>query len=267
MKRTTPGRAGTALTRGATLLLGTLLVASIAVGNPLSAATGTASEAAHRKTTIGTLAGGAGDQRVGTRHVALLIGDSQSAGAARVSGKRTWTQTALRAAGYDVRFVGAGGTGYVASNSAGALNYPSALKQHRWTLPEAAPALIVLEGGGNDARIGAADAQILLGVRETVGKLKARYPSSYLPMVGPLAGSAAPGSSRRVAVDALLDTYAREQGITFASAGQWLKKYQLTGLMADQVHLTQPGHDVLALAFADQIRALDLPAAEATGLR
>ncbi len=264
MKRTTPGRARTALPRGATQVLGTLLVASVAVGNPVSAATGRGFDAVPGNTLSGVAAG---DHHVGTRRIAVLIGDSQSAGAARVSGNRTWTQSALRAAGYDVRFSGAGGTGYVASNSAGALNYPSALKQHQWTLPESAPALIVLEGGGNDARIGASDARILLGARETVGTLKARYPTSHLLMVGPLAGSTAPGSARRVAVDALLGTFAREQGITFVSAGHWLTKYHLTGLMADQVHLTQAGHDVLAVAFAEQVRALDLDAAEAGGMR
>ena len=267
MERTTPGRARTALTRGVTVILGTLLVASIAVGNPLSMATGTTSTSVPSNATLGVLAAGAGDHRAGTREVALLVGDSQSAGAARVPGNRTWTQTALRAAGYDVHFVGAGGTGYVASNSSGALNYPAALKQHRWILPRGAPALIVLEGGGNDARIGASDAQILQGARETVSALKARYPSSYLLMVGPLSGSATPGSARRVAVDTLLGTDAREQGISFASAGQWLTTYHLSGLMADRVHLTQAGHDVLALAFADQLRALDLTAAEATGGR
>jgi hypothetical protein len=52
------------------------------------------------------LRGGSGLQVADPDRSALLIGDSQSGGAAGVPADRTWAQTALRDAGYDVRFVG-----------------------------------------------------------------------------------------------------------------------------------------------------------------
>ncbi|MHA7243626.1 SGNH/GDSL hydrolase family protein [Paeniglutamicibacter antarcticus] len=190
--------------------------------------------------------------------MALLIGDSQSAGAANVPGNRTWTQSALRAAGYNIQFLGAGGTGFVSSNAAGALNYPSALKQHRWALPSIAPALIVVEGGGNDATIGASNAQILLGAAETINALQKQYPSSQLLMVGTLAGSSTDSGARRIAVDALLGTYARQIHVPFVSTGHWVKSYHLIGLMADKVHLTQAGHDVLSAVLTQRLAQLNL---------
>lgn len=272
---------------GTSLLLGALLVTSVAGGQLVSRATGTGPDTVPRdtgihvsavpaaKTPLGdktaaamstnatpadshTAVAGATDESVGVREVALLIGDSQSAGAADVPGEDTWMQAALRTAGYDVQFLGAGGTGYVASNSKGGLNYPSALEQNRWKLPSTAPALIVIEGGGNDARTGASDGKILRGAEEVVGALETQYPTSQLLIVGTLAGTAGPRGARRTAVDSLLGTYAREHGIAFVSTGHWLTKYQVTGLMADQVHLTQAGHDVLAVALAGRLRELHL---------
>lgn len=257
----------------ASILLGTVLVSWAAIGNFQPSAVGSPTSAAQsvsssqRSLSSTPQASGAGssaglghaaNQGLATRKLALLIGDSQSAGAANVPGNRTWTQSALRAAGYDVQFVGAGGTGFVASNNSGALNYPSALKQQRWALPSVPPALIVVEGGGNDATIGASDAQILLGVSETINALQDQYPSSKLLMVGTLAGSSTAGGARRTAVDELLGTYAQQNHVPFVSTGHWVKSYQLTGLMADKVHMTQAGHDILAIALTQRLAQLNV---------
>lgn len=83
----------------------------------------------------------------------LLIGDSQSEPA------DGWPRLGLAAAGYDVYFCGRGGTGYVAANGATG-NYVDALQRGDWQLPSGTPALIVVEGGGNDAAGGASNAQI-----------------------------------------------------------------------------------------------------------
>ncbi|MDO5754139.1 MAG: hypothetical protein Q4P21_13880, partial [Arthrobacter sp.] len=53
---------------------------------------------------------------------AVLIGDSQSSGMRGVKGVHTWVEAGLAARGYKVRFLGAPGTGYVASSKAG-VNY------------------------------------------------------------------------------------------------------------------------------------------------
>lgn len=193
-----------------------------------------------------------------TTKTALLVGDSQSAGAANVPGARTWTQSALRAAGYEVQFAGAGGIGFVASNGSGSPNYPTSLTQNRWALPSGAPALVVVEGGGNDARTGATDAQILQGADATVQALHHRYPTSRMLMIGTLSGVRSPAGSRRAEVDRLLGDYARTRQIAFVGAGDWLARYSLVGSLADDVHLTQDGHDVLAGVLATRLATLHL---------
>ncbi|MBG6218887.1 acyl-CoA thioesterase-1 [Arthrobacter sp. CAN_A6] len=210
--------------------------------------------------------GGPGEHLADARRTALLIGDSQSGGAAGVPCERTWTQTALRNAGYDVQFLGAGGTGFVASNGdAGAKNYPSALQQGQWVMPCTAPALIVVEGGGNDATQGASDEQILGGADRLMTSLTKAYPTSKVLMVGTLARGADDGGARRSAVDGLLGSYAYEHNIAYISVGDWLTTYQVTGLMADGVHLAQAGHDRLAVALADHLHSLRLAQPNLTG--
>jgi acyl-CoA thioesterase-1 len=188
---------------------------------------------------------------------ALLIGDSQSGGAAGVPADRTWTQAGLRGAGYDVRFVGAGGTGFVATTSR-ATNYPSALTQAQWILPCTDPALIVIEGGGNDAAQGATDAQITDGANTVIDTLTKTYPSSVIVMIGTLARGAAAGGGRRTAVDGVLGAYALSHHLAFISAGDWLTRYQASSQLADGVHLTQAGHDQLAGVLGTELNKLQL---------
>ncbi len=241
-----------ALAVAAGISLALLLGTSPRAEPPTPSAVGTASTAGHAE---------AVPQRAGpaaTAKTALLLGDSQSAGAANVPGHRTWTQTALRAAGYDVQFVGTGGIGFVASNGSGSPNYPTSLNQDRWALPPGAPALVVIEGGGNDARTGATDAQILQGADATVQELHHRYPTSRMLMIGTLSGVRSPAGSRRAEVDRLLGNYARTRQIAFVGAGDWLARYDMAGNLADDVHLTQDGHEVLAGVLATRLAALHL---------
>ncbi len=210
--------------------------------------------------------GGPGKHLVDAPKTALLIGDSQSGGAAGVPGDRTWTQTALRNAGYTVQFLGAGGTGFVAANASGGFkNYPSALEQGQWVMPCTAPGLIVVEGGGNDATTGASNAQILSGADQLMTSLRKAYPTSQVLMVGTVARSSDDGGSRRTEVDGLLGSYAHQHNIAYVSVGDWLTRYQMTGLMADKVHLSQAGHDRLAMALADHLNSLGLTASDLTG--
>ncbi len=189
---------------------------------------------------------------------ALLIGDSQSGGAAGVPADRTWTQAGLRGAGYDVRFVGAGGIGFVATNRGGATNYPTALAQGHWVMPCSDPALIVVQGGGNDAAQGATDAQITGGAGAVVDSLSRAYPSSTIVLIGTLARAAADGGGRRTAVDGVLGAYAAHHRLAFISPGDWLTRYQAGTQLADRVHLTQAGHDRLAAVLGVQLESLRL---------
>lgn len=182
---------------------------------------------------------------------ALLIGDSQSEPTAG------WPRQGLTAMGYDVFFCGLGGTGYVVANGKTG-NYIDALQRGDWKLPYGEPPLVVIEGGGNDAARGATDAQIVANADRLIASLRQRYPGSKLAMIGTLARGANYGGGRRTQVDALLGTVAAKHGIAFVSVGDWLTKYNLTGQMADGVHMNNTGHGALGKILAARLNELGL---------
>lgn len=190
-----------------------------------------------------------------TRNVAVLIGDSQS------EPSFGWPRQGLAAAGYKVFFCGRGGTGYVASNGKTG-NYIDALQRGDWKLPYGTPPLVVLEGGGNDAARGATNAQIVANAERLIASIQQRYPAARVIMVGTLARGAHYGGGRRSEVDTLLGKVADRHGLTFVSAGDWLTRYNLTGSMADGVHLTRQGHAALGAVFSQRLESLGLDYAD-----
>lgn len=188
---------------------------------------------------------------------AVLIGDSQS------EPKDSWPRQALEAVGYHVQFCGLGGTGFVAANGTTG-NYPDALQRGDWKLPYGAPPLVVVEGGGNDAARGATDTQITANAQRLLASLKQRYPDAKMVMIGTLARGAAHGGGRRSEVDALLSTVAEKNAIPFISAGDWLVRYNLTGQLADTVHMNATGKKALAGVLETRIRDLELDITSAT---
>lgn len=184
---------------------------------------------------------------------AVLIGDSQAVGT------NSWPQLALRKLGYSVRFAGAGGTGFVAANaSSGAANYYDSLTSNTWVLPHGDPALVIVEGGGNDAAQGASDGEILAGADALILRLKRTYPSSRFVLIGTLSRSARDGGGRRNEVDSLLGALAEKRGIPFVSAGEWLTTYKLEDHLADQVHLSQEGNEQAAEVLERSLAALEV---------
>ncbi|MDQ0144827.1 SGNH/GDSL hydrolase family protein [Pseudarthrobacter niigatensis] len=181
----------------------------------------------------------------------LLIGDSQ---AEPVDG---WPRLGLAAAGYNVYFCGRGGTGYVAANGATG-NYIDALQRGDWLLPSGTPALIVVEGGGNDAAGGASNAQIARNAERLVAELRTRYPGTRLAMIGTLARGANDGGGRRSEVDAVLGAVAGANGLPFISAGDWLTRYGLAKDLADAVHMNSDGRRALGGILAARLRELGL---------
>jgi acyl-CoA thioesterase I len=188
------------------------------------------------------------------REVAVVIGDSQAAGAAGVSGNATWPLRAVATLGYRPVFRGAGGTGFV-SAAASAGNYLTALRQEEWLLPHGEVGLVVVQGGGNDARIGAGNADIRANAGALLAELRKSYPRSPLVLVGTLARAASDGGGRRNEVDALLAGVAAEHGAAFVSAGDWLTTEGLAAELADGVHLTAEGHRLAARVLARELRA------------
>jgi acyl-CoA thioesterase-1 len=189
------------------------------------------------------------------RHTAVLIGDSQAAG------PHTWPQIALRQLGYTVSFAGAGGTGFVAANQhSGAANYYDAFTSNTWVLPHGDPALVVVQGGGNDAANGASDGDILASANALLLGLERTYPASRLVLIGTLSRSPRDGGGRRSEVDTLLRDFATKRGITFVSPGDWLTTYKLKGFLADEVHLTSTGAQKAAVVLEQKLAALKLGA-------
>ncbi|HKU02646.1 MAG TPA: SGNH/GDSL hydrolase family protein [Arthrobacter sp.] len=181
----------------------------------------------------------------------LLIGDSQSE---PVDG---WPRLGLAAAGYNVYFCGRGGTGYVAANGATG-NYIDALQRGDWLLPTGTPALIVVEGGGNDAAGGASNAQIVRNAERLITELRTRYPGTRLAMIGTLARGANDGGGRRSEVDAVLGAVAGANGLPFISTGDWLTRYGLAKDLADAVHMNPDGRRALGGILAGRLRELGL---------
>ena len=188
--------------------------------------------------------------------LAVLIGDSQSAGAWGVPSQDTWVVLGLAARGYKVRFMGAGGTGFTAKTSQAA-NYPDSLESGKTILPHGNPALVVVQGGGNDASTGASDAAILANAGRLLRDLKASYPKSGFLFIGTLARGSQSGGSR-VHVDSLLAGFARRNGIDFVSPADWITRYGVAGKMADRVHLTESGHRDLAKVLSERLKELKL---------
>lgn len=190
-----------------------------------------------------------------TSNVAVLIGDSQS------EPSYGWPRQGLAAAGYKVFFCGRGGTGYVASNGETG-NYIDALQRGDWKLPYGTPPLVVIEGGGNDAARGASNAQIVANAERLIASIQQRYPAARVLMVGTLARGAHYGGGRRSEVDTLLGQVADRHGLTFVSAGDWLTRYNLTGSMADGVHLNRQGHAALGAVFGQRLESMGLDYAD-----
>jgi len=194
---------------------------------------------------------------------AVLIGDSQSGGASGVKASDTWVGLGLAARGYKVSMIAVGGTGFVSNTSAWP-NYPDAVESGKAVLPFGNPALVVVQGGGNDASRGVPDAEILTNAARLLKDLKVTYPRSKILFIGTLAKGSADGGGRRTQVDTLLAGFAHSNGLNFVSAGDWVTRYGVSGKMADGVHLTGEGHKVLAGVLSDKLKSMGLngPAAK-----
>jgi acyl-CoA thioesterase-1 len=188
----------------------------------------------------------------------LLIGDSQSEPA------DGWPRQGLSAAGYKVFFGGRGGTGFVSANGTTG-NYVDALLRGDWLLPSGTPALIVIQGGGNDAASGASDSQIAGNAGRLITELQARYPGTRIAMIGTLARGENNGGGRRTEVDALLGSVAAAHGLPFVAVGDWLTRYSLVKDLADTVHMNPAGRQKLGTLLEGRIRDLGLDRKQTAG--
>jgi acyl-CoA thioesterase I len=181
----------------------------------------------------------------------LLIGDSQS------EPLNGWPRQGLEAAGYKVYFAGRAGTGFASAHGATG-NYLDALLEGDWLLPSGTPALIVLQGGGNDAASGASDTRIAANAGRLIAELQSRYPGTRIAMIGTLARGEGNGGGRRTEVDGLLGSVAAVHGLPFVSVGDWLTRYGLAKDLADAVHMNANGRQALGVLLARRLRELGL---------
>lgn len=184
--------------------------------------------------------------------IALVIGDSQADGAAGVPGSMAWPRLAAEAAGYVPLFRGRGGTGFTAARP-DAANYVTALRTQQWLVPHGGVGLVVIQGGGNDARVGAGDAEIADGAIELVRELRRSYPTAPMVMVGTLARAADDGGGRRHEVDAVLARAAAAAGVSFVPAGDWITRLGLGPHLVDGTHLDAAGHRLAADALLAEL--------------
>lgn len=179
---------------------------------------------------------------------AVLIGDSQS------EPTDSWVRRGLQRAGYSVYFAGSGGTGFSVGITK-VHDYADALRLGDWRLPAGSPALVVVQGGGNDATRNASDTAIASGARTLFAELRRTYPGARIVMVGTLSRSAADGGGRRTQVDAVLRRTAAGLDATFISCGDWISRYGLAADLADGVHLLPSGKARLTPVLADALAA------------
>ena len=189
---------------------------------------------------------------------AVIIGDSQAAGARGVPSAQTWPLQGLRQAGLKPIFRGKGGIGFVAHWKANGPNFLEGIRGGDYVLPFGRPALVVIEGGGNDARLGASDAEIAANARALIVELRKSYPASPMVMIGTLSRSYVDGGGRRLEVDQLLGRVAASEGVDFIDVGGWLTQYGLGAYLADKVHLNAEGHALAAPLLAKELRARGL---------
>lgn len=182
---------------------------------------------------------------------AVIIGDSQA------QPTDSWVRLGLEKAGYSVYVAGRGGTGFSVGTPT-THDYVDALRLGEWILPYGSPALVVIQGGGNDASQNSPDAAIANGATSLLAELHKSYPSARTLMIGTLAKSAADGGGRRTAVDALLGRTAGQLGVPFIGCGDWISRYQLANFLADGVHLTSNGREQLAPVLAEAVAARGL---------
>lgn len=183
----------------------------------------------------------------GVEKSAVVIGDSQA-------GKDTWVGKGLASLGFAPVILGAGGTGYTRGNGT-VDSYPEALEGEEWLLPWGKPALVILQGGGNDA-FGPSNQAIRHNAIQLIREIRRTYPESRIVVAGVI-GS---GSGRRGEIDDLMRRVAAEQQLEFLSLKDWWSRYGLGSKLDDGVHLTKAGHDAAAPVFARELKGiLDRP--------
>ncbi|MFJ4209516.1 GDSL-type esterase/lipase family protein [Paenarthrobacter sp. NPDC089675] len=175
----------------------------------------------------------------------VLLGDSQL-------DLDSWVEQGARAAGYPRQVVRSiGGIGYVSGSSVGSAT--DAVLLDRILLPQGNPGLVVVNLGGNDARIFATDAAILSQANKLWDELRRKYPRSTILVNGVLSRYDSSHFQRRW-VDGMLMREAALRGWPHISMAGTATIAGADGNYLDNIHMNQAGHNKVAPLYASALR-------------
>lgn len=179
---------------------------------------------------------------------AVILGDSQL-------DMDSWVEQGARAAGYPKQVVRSiGGIGYVSGSPAvGGNSATDAVLQDRLLLPQGNPGLVVVNLGGNDARIMATDAAILSKANKLWDELRRKYPHSTILVNGVLSRYDSLHAQRRW-VDGLVTREAALRGWPRISMAGTASIAGATGDYLDNAHMNQNGHNKVGPLYGSAIR-------------
>ena len=176
---------------------------------------------------------------------AVFLGDSQL-------DLDSWGEQGARAAGFPRQVVRSiGGMGYVSGSPVGSAT--DAVLSDRILLPQGNPGVIVVNLGGNDARIMATDAAILSQANKLWDELRRKYPRSTIVINGVLSRYDSSHFQRRW-VDGMLMREAALRGWPHISMAGTATIAGADGNYLDNIHMNQTGHNKVAPLYASALR-------------
>ncbi|MFJ4168024.1 GDSL-type esterase/lipase family protein [Paenarthrobacter sp. NPDC089714] len=176
---------------------------------------------------------------------AVILGDSQL-------DLDSWGEQGARAAGYPRQVVRSiGGMGYVSGSSVGSAT--DAVLLDRILLPQGNPGVVIVNLGGNDARIMATDAAILSQANKLWDELRRKYPRSTIVINGVLSRYDSTHFQRRW-VDGMLMREAALRGWPHVSMAGTATIAGADGNFLDNIHMNQTGHNKVALLYASALK-------------
>lgn len=177
---------------------------------------------------------------------AVLLCDSQCGG-------NSWIEQGAQGAGFShIVKLGFGGSGYLAPISGLGAGFTESVSSNRLLLPEGDPGVVIVTLGGNDAAQKRPSTEVAAAEDQLIGMLREAYPNAAIVVNGVMSRSDAAHTARR-AMDAAVTEEARRIGVHAVSVAGWVSDYAAP--QADNVHLTQAGHDRIGPHYADALRA------------
>jgi lysophospholipase L1-like esterase len=183
-----------------------------------------------------------------------VLGDSYTAGSPMDSGEQSeWPALLTAAHPWNITRYAVGGTGFVAGRDAGtdfAARVPD--------IVAAKPAVVIVEGGHNDA--GSSPADVAAAASTVLTDLRSGLPDAKIIVLGVLWPDSAP--AKVFAIDDSLKAATDDAGAVFVDALRegWFSGANSRLIGSDGVNPTDEGHAALAQRIGDALIAAGVPA-------